>query len=95
MPRKPAQPAARRRKPSVTPVSAAEVELRRLGALDTPDGQAVLHVARSLSECEPKDVAALSRELRLSLAAVRAASVDAGDAVDELKAKRERRRRSS
>lgn len=95
MARKPAQPAASRRKPPVTTVSAAESELRRLGVLDSPDGQAVLAVARSLTLCEPRDVAALSRELRLSLAAVRAASVDAGDAVDELKAKRERRRRSS
>lgn len=96
MPRKPAAAPRTRRKPTpVTAGTAAEAELRRIGALDTADGQALLRVARSLAECDPRDVAALSRELRLALAAVRAQSVATGDAVDDLKAKRERRRRSS
>lgn len=77
----------------VSVVSAVRAELSRLKATTTPEGRAVLAIATRLDGAEQSTAAALSRELRVSLAALRAANAKpATDSLDELKARRGARR---
>lgn len=84
-------------KPESTSVEAAvRAELRRLKATTGVEGRAAVKLARQLDEAATRDAPIVSRELRIIMAEIRADSAAvAVDPVDELRAKRRDRRRSS
>jgi hypothetical protein len=73
---------------------AVRAELEQYGRADSPDGASALYAARML-EAGPHSgasAASLLRELRAAVAAATKGASAAEDLVDELRAKRERRR---
>ncbi len=102
-PAKPEQAKPKRtRKAKPTPESDAPVgtlgavlaELREAGRLDSSAGQAAVALARRIDDGAESSagLAALTRELRAAMAEALARAEAAGDALDELRARREARR---
>ena len=91
---------APRVKPAVSPVevigatSAVTAELTSAGRLDSTAGQAALALARRIDDGAESSagLAALSRELRAALAEALSRVESQGDALDDLRARREARR---
>lgn len=81
---------------SLVEAARAEVEALPESLRESVDALLVVDLAVTLAGCEPRETAAVSRELRLALTALRAragAAKDRGDVVDDLNARREARRR--
>lgn len=83
---------------SLIEAATAEVEALPESLRGSVDAVLVLDLVGVLVRAKPRETAALSRELRLALAALRAragAAKDRGDVVDDLNARREARRKSA
>ena len=75
-------------------LGAVLAELREAGRLDSSAGQAAVALARRIDDGAESSagLAALTRELRAAMAEALARAEAAGDALDELRARREARR---
>lgn len=89
--------ASRKPKPEATPtgtLGAVVAELTAAGRLDSSSGQAAIALARRIDDGAESSsgLASLTRELRAAMAEALARAEAAGDALDELRARREARR---
>ena len=87
----------RKAKPEAVPtgtLGAVVSELQAAGRLDSSAGQAAVALARRIDDGAESSagLAALTRELRAAMAEALARAEAAGDALDELRARREARR---
>lgn len=78
-------------------VRATKAELDKAGRLDTALGQQALVLARRIDEATDSGsaLAAVAKELRVTLAEATKAASSTADPVDELRARREARRRGA